>query len=84
MYSDVAKALGVKVEMPELDTRTAFWINAFTLLCRGRPQAMSGIAAIPPTDIITLALHLDWPCEIKEAVEVLTAMDNQYIEMHSE
>lgn len=67
---------------PELDDRTAFWINAFNLLCRGRPQGMGGLAWLPPLDILDTAERLQWPCQPDECIEVITAMDDMYRELN--
>jgi hypothetical protein len=81
-YLAVARALGVDEPPPELDSRTAFWVNAFNLLCRGRPQSMAGVATLPPLDILQTAERLQWPCQPDECVEVVTAMDDMYLSLN--
>jgi len=78
----VAKSIGVDEPPPTLDERTAFWINAFNLLCRGRPQSMAGIACLPPLDILDMVERLQWPCDPHECLEVIGAMDDQFLQMN--
>ena len=72
--------LGVKGDPPDLDERTAFWISAFNLLCRGRPASMGGLMPLPPLDILETAERLDWPCQPDECLEVIGALDDAYRE----
>lgn len=67
---------------PELDERTLFWVQSFNLLCRGRPLGMSGIAYLPPLDILDTAERLNWPCQPDECLAVIMAMDDAYIQMN--
>lgn len=75
--------LGVTEPPPDLNERTSFWINAFNLLCRGRPVGMSGIAYLPPLDILSMAEKLNWPCLPDECLAVITAMDDAYIDINN-
>lgn len=75
--------LGVDKEPPECDFRTAFWIESFNLLCRGRPPSMAGISPLPPLDILETAERLEWPCDPRECVEVIAALDDAYLEMNA-
>ena len=51
---------------------------AFNLMSRCRPAAFSGLAPISPIDVLTMAEKLAWPCTFDEAVQVLTAMDDEF------
>lgn len=76
--------MGIDEPPPELDERTAFWVRAFNILCRTRPQGMSGILPLSPVVMLDMSERLDWPCDPQECIEVLTAMDDEYREMHNE
>lgn len=81
-YRRVSAMLGVEAEAPELDERTAFWIEAFNLLCRARQPSMGGILPISPVTMLDMADRLEWPCEPRECVEVISALDDAYMDMH--
>lgn len=74
--------LGVDQEAPECDSRTGFWIESFNLLCRTRQASMGGILPLNPVVIMDMADRLEWPCEYRECVEVLCAVDDTYREMN--
>lgn len=37
---------------------------------------MSGVACLPPLDILETAERLQWPCQADECIEIITAMDD--------
>lgn len=80
-YTNDCVFLGVEPDPPTLDARTSFWMRAFSLCCRERPQSMSGIAQIPPSSMFYLSDRLGWPCEDEELLEVITQMDAAYREV---
>lgn len=74
--------MGVEFDAPELDERTSFWMQVFSLCCRERPASMGGIAQIPPTKMLYLSDRLGWACEDEELLAVIDAMDAAYREIH--
>lgn len=68
--------------MPELDSRTSFWMQCFGILNRTRPASMGGIAPINPVTALELADRLQWPCEAEECLTVIMALDDSYRELN--
>jgi hypothetical protein len=69
--------------VPELDERTAQWLQWFGILNRTRPPAMGGLSPINPVTVLDLAERLQWPCEPDEAITVILALDDQFRELHA-
>ncbi len=74
--------MGVEPDAPELDERTSFWMNAFSILHRTRQPGMSGITPINPVTVLDLAERLEWPCDPDEALSVVIAMDDAFREIN--
>jgi hypothetical protein len=77
----IAAKLGIadKVEKPEIDDRTAFWLNAYSLAERGRPYTNGFPLPLPPLNIIALVDALSLAAEPDEAVVVVCSMDDAWI-----
>lgn len=69
--------------MPELDSRTSFWMQCFGILNRTRPPSMGGVPPINPVTVLDMAERLQWPCEPEEAITVILALDDQFRELHA-
>lgn len=68
--------------MPELDSRTSFWMQCFGILNRTRPASMGGIPPINPVTALDLSDRLQWPADDEEVMTVIIAMDDQWREMN--
>lgn len=58
-------------------------MRTFSLMSRGRPIAMGGVAPLPPLDIMEIVDRLRLPCAYEEALEVIGSMDDEWRELQS-
>tara|TARA_A100001391_G_C4987106_1_gene257008 strand:- start:132 stop:422 length:291 start_codon:yes stop_codon:yes gene_type:complete len=77
----IAAKLGLshQVEKPEIDARTNFWLQTYSLAERGRPYTQGIPLPLPPLDIIALVRQLEMPAGAAESVAVVSAMDDAWI-----
>ena len=65
---------------PEMDERTAWWLDAFDLASRERPYTNGHPLPIPPLKVLDLRDRLLWPAGSEESIAVVTAMDVTFLE----
>lgn len=78
----IAAKLGMskQVEPPESDERTEGWLGLFGAASRGRPYTNGHPLPLPPLDVLSLMDRLVFPAGAEEALEVVSAIDNEWLE----
>ncbi|MDW0360811.1 hypothetical protein Q8G38_15975 [Halomonas venusta] len=71
---------GSQVEPPECDDRTYFWQETYWLAARGRPHTHGIPLQLDPLRVIDLIDALELPAGREEAVVVICAMDDAWLE----
>lgn len=80
--SVIAQKLGLadKLEAPEIDDRSEYWIELFHILSPSRPVSDSGPRYIPLSEIKALIEMVPQPAANDEVVLLVRAMDGVFME----
>lgn len=78
----IAEKLGMadKLQPPEQDERTDFWLYLYALAGRGRPYTYGAPLPIPPLDVLALCERLELAAQPDEVTEIIAAMDDAWLE----
>ncbi|MCT8468888.1 hypothetical protein KZO85_09875 [Chromohalobacter canadensis] len=78
----IAAKLGMsrQLDPPESDERTESWLGLFGAAARGRPYTNGYPLPLPPLDVLSLMDRLMFPAGVEEALEVVSAMDHEWLE----
>lgn len=80
------QALGIKEKTPppEEDDRTQFWTYLFWITNRGRPYTYTNPLPLRPLDCLDIVERLGLPAHPYEVIEVITAMDEKWLDWWSD